>query len=221
MASLIFVTNLHFCCIFAILPGSLSNSFCFHTQYIYFILFWLRKTVHGVDCTKRFANQHIVDSILYHAGHEICKFYNVVFLCIAITLQNNVSYENSKSHFCCSSCGLDMFNFPYDTQICHLEFGNFIESEMTVNVSIDQKIGLATDLYSPSNEFNLTSTEVHRTTWQVRWNASSCKTRTYLFYMANNMHDDIMATQLGYSSGEFQALQLIVPEIESVKTTSV
>ena len=39
--------------------------------------------------------------------------------------------------------------------------------------------------------------------------------------MVNNMRAGVLVTQLGYSSGEFQALQLIIPEIESVKTTSV
>ena len=60
-----------------------------------------------------------------------------------------------------------MFKFPYDTQICHLEFGNVVESDMTVNISVASDIGFFMDLYSPSNEFILTSTHARRTTWQV------------------------------------------------------
>ena len=60
-----------------------------------------------------------------------------------------------------------MFKFPYDTQICHLEFGNVMEADVAVNVSILQEYGFLLDFYSLSNEFTLKSTQAYRKSWQV------------------------------------------------------
>ena len=60
-----------------------------------------------------------------------------------------------------------MFLFPYDTQICHLDFGNVMEIDKFVNVSSTPNSAFKYDLYSPSNEFQLRSTEANRITWQV------------------------------------------------------
>ena len=51
-----------------------------------------------------------------------------------------------------SSCSLDMFKFPFDTQYCSLDFGNVVHFDMSVNLSavlefIDQ------EFYVPSKEF--------------------------------------------------------------------
>ena len=68
---------------------------------------------------------------------------------------------------CCSSCKLDMFKFPFDTQICRLEFGNVIEPDVTVNVTIATDWGFALTFYSESNEYTLKSTDAHRTKSEV------------------------------------------------------
>ena len=61
-----------------------------------------------------------------------------------------------------------MFRFPYDTQICYLEFGNVIESDLTVNVSVyPDTADFISEFYSPSNEFNLNKVQANRTAVQV------------------------------------------------------
>ena len=60
-----------------------------------------------------------------------------------------------------------MFRFPYDTQICHVEFGTVMETEITVNVSLNQEYGFLLGFYSPSNEFTLKSAQTYRKSWKV------------------------------------------------------
>ena len=68
----------------------------------------------------------------------------------------------------CSSCKVDMFKFPYDTQICSLRFGNVVETDKHVNLSILESFGFVLEeFYSPSNEFILKSKQAERITWQV------------------------------------------------------
>ena len=61
-----------------------------------------------------------------------------------------------------------MFMFPYDTQICSLEFGNVIETDLFVNVTRYPDNGSSLIFYSESNEFVLKSMEARRRNWQVR-----------------------------------------------------
>ena len=79
-----------------------------------------------------------------------------------------LTIQYTKSHcICCSSCQLDMFMFPYDTQICDLDFGNVMEIDTVENVSAGLHDVLRLEFYSPSNEFDLQSTHVKTIAWQV------------------------------------------------------
>ena len=60
-----------------------------------------------------------------------------------------------------------MFKFPFDTQTCHLQFGNLVHIEQNVNVSINPQLGFVVDFYSESNEFILKSTQTKRISWKV------------------------------------------------------
>ena len=61
-----------------------------------------------------------------------------------------------------------MFRFPYDTQICHLDFGNVIETDVFVNISLYIEFAdLILEFFSPSNEFILENAHANRKTEQV------------------------------------------------------
>ena len=60
-----------------------------------------------------------------------------------------------------------MFMFPYDTQLCHLDFGNVMEIDTVENISMGLGEAFQLDLYSPSNEFDLKSTQAKTIAWQV------------------------------------------------------
>ena len=98
-----------------------------------------------------------------HAFDEV-----IMFPCFLKVIQHDKYYILSR-FICCSSCKLDMLMFPYDTQICHLEFGNFAEPDFVVNVSIQPDFGFALPFYSESNEFVLKSADVYIINWQVSY----------------------------------------------------
>ena len=54
-----------------------------------------------------------------------------------------------------------MFLFPYDTQICHLDFSNVMEIDTFVNVSPTPNSAFEYSLYSTSNELQLKSTDAN------------------------------------------------------------
>ena len=60
-----------------------------------------------------------------------------------------------------------MLEFPYDTQICNLEFVSVTEPDVLVNISTRPEIGFGLQFYTPSNEFILKSTQAYRKSWQV------------------------------------------------------
>ncbi len=56
-----------------------------------------------------------------------------------------------------SSCKLNMLVFPYDTQACHMDFGNTINPDQSVRLfSTHTYIDLSH--YNPSNEYDLENT---------------------------------------------------------------
>ena len=59
-----------------------------------------------------------------------------------------------------------MFNFPFDTQDCSLDFGNVLEPAEVVNITTFMK---KVDLHSfyPSNEFDVSSERIDRYYYQV------------------------------------------------------
>ena len=66
----------------------------------------------------------------------------------------------------CSSCTLNMFKFPYDTQYCSLNFGNIIEPAELINITWDiPEVGL--NMFSSSNEFDVKSQRAERVTHEV------------------------------------------------------
>ena len=61
---------------------------------------------------------------------------------------------------------MDMFKFPYDKQICSLEFGNVIEPAEVVNISAaTDEVDL--DLFYSSSEFSVESHAVDTVSFQV------------------------------------------------------
>ena len=65
-----------------------------------------------------------------------------------------------------SSCNLNMFSFPYDTQDCSLDFGNVLEPAEIVNIST---ASTQVDLQSfyESSEFEVDSPRVTRLSFNV------------------------------------------------------
>ena len=60
-----------------------------------------------------------------------------------------------------------MFEVPYDSQECFLEFGNLVEPDTMMNITLEKEVGFNLDFYSNSNEFHIKSTDVSRNTWTV------------------------------------------------------
>ena len=59
-----------------------------------------------------------------------------------------------------------MFKFPYDTQLCSLNFGNVLEPAELVNITWTYpEVNL--DLFNPSNEFDVAPHVVNRVSHNV------------------------------------------------------
>ena len=88
-----------------------------------------------------------------------------------------------------------MFNFPYDTQTCSLDFGNVVEPAKVVNITTDMN---AVDMqsFSPSGEFHVSSSKLERISYEVRiyrvlsiWLFAGSFTRlTYAWDLLDNTH---------------------------------
>ena len=51
-----------------------------------------------------------------------------------------------------SSCDLDMFKFPFDTQVCSIDFSNIVDLDNMVNATfLYDYVDLS--LFSPNQEF--------------------------------------------------------------------
>ena len=59
-----------------------------------------------------------------------------------------------------------MFDFPYDTQKCSLDFGNVLEPAETVNI-VTPKEPVDLSSFYPSNEFDVHAAGVDRYTQKV------------------------------------------------------
>ena len=52
-----------------------------------------------------------------------------------------------------SSCDLNMYNFPFDSQKCSLDFGNMIHLESSVRLFVETDSPINLDFFVPSKEF--------------------------------------------------------------------
>ena len=76
-------------------------------------------------------------------------------------------YENNATAIASvySSCTLNMFKFPYDTEYCSLNFGNIIEPAELVDLTWDTpEVDL---IFNPSNEFDVKSQAADRVMYTV------------------------------------------------------
>ncbi len=74
-----------------------------------------------------------------------------------------------------SSCELIMSDFPFDSQTCHLDFGNLIHDETFVNVtSLDRNVNL--DFYIENKEFDLTGNSASHVTFNLMINEAETMT---------------------------------------------
>ena len=51
-----------------------------------------------------------------------------------------------------TTCDLDMFKFPFDIQECSLDFGNLVEADTTLKLSLIEE-DVEMTFYKKSNEF--------------------------------------------------------------------
>ena len=65
-----------------------------------------------------------------------------------------------------SSCSLDMFYFPYDTQLCALDFGNIVEPAEMMNISTDQ-VEIDTQSFYASSEFTVEASHIDYVSFEV------------------------------------------------------
>ena len=100
---------------------------------------------------------------------------------------------NVTIHLYFSSCKLDMFKFPYDSQKCYLDFGNTAELDSMVNITVEKRLGFSLEFYSESNEFHLKSTEVSSSMWTV---SVMNRLQHYFFPWLTHLHLDKMAAIL-------------------------
>ncbi len=70
-----------------------------------------------------------------------------------------------------SSCELIMSDFPFDSQTCHLDFGNLVHDETKVNVT-SPEIDIGLHFYITNKEFDLTETSASRVTFDLKLSAS-------------------------------------------------
>ena len=59
---------------------------------------------------------------------------------------------NVTIHLYFSSCELDMFKFPFDSQKCYLDFGNTVELDSMVNITTELNLAPYSGFNSEFNE---------------------------------------------------------------------
>ena len=112
-----------------------------------------------------------------------------------------------------SSCDLNMYTFPYDTQTCHLDFGNVMEPTEMVNVTSNMNYVDLQSFYL-SSEFEVSTLPIERFLYGVSFYGNvTCQGLFWVLPIINCLHyNDVI---MGAMASQITSLAIVYSTIYS------